>query len=389
MFKKARVAQARAKAQRDKNRHSLFRFRLNNNEKAKVIVLDAKITCAVNEHDLPLGKSQWGRKEVCVAEMKGRTCYICEGGHKPTFRAFLTVLDLRGYTNETTGKTIKQVRRRLPIGLRDLDEWKKLQASIIKKHGSMRGTLLLLSRGDDEKSAAIGRPSVMGDRLYKMVPEAKLIELYGNPAKRDKKTKEIIRPENEDLQVCDYKLAFRAPNEEETEALKIEFVGDEDARKSKRKRIAGSDEDLEDSDEDEDDGFDDEDEDEDEEDEDSDGDEFDDEDDEDSEEEDEEDDEDSDESDESDEEDEDDADDSDEDEEEDEEEEDEEEDEEDSDADSDEDEDEDDEEEEEDEEEEKPRRPAKKSAKKPVKKVTKKIVKKPLPKKSKRSAFDD
>ena len=226
IIKRARAEAIRQKEESDrrKNGANAFRFFVEKGKEAELIILDSRIEegWAMWEHNLKQD-GKWGRHVPCVKSFA--TCPICTNkaaDSRSTYITFLTVLDLTGYTTRE-GKHVPYSKRLLPISASQLEQFIRIQDAAIEESGTLRGTYLIMSRDNGDKSPRIGAPiphKIKGAPLFQTYDEDTLVAEFGSAAVKDKKTGAIIRALNEDITPYKYKNMFVEPD---LEALDVEF----------------------------------------------------------------------------------------------------------------------------------------------------------------------
>lgn len=195
-----------------------FRFYQGRGEETEIVILDESMDKAFwrHEHNLKIG-GKWGNHEPCIAE--DGPCPWCDEGNRPALVVMLTCLVLRPYKNKRTGKTSQYTKMLLPIKRQQFPEFDRIEEIAIRKHGTLRGTCLLMFRKDEENSFSTGMPVANddGEIINDWLNEKKLSKEFGHDAiKRDGK---VFKKADEDLEVFDYKKLFPKPD---TDAIREE-----------------------------------------------------------------------------------------------------------------------------------------------------------------------
>ena len=227
-------AAKRAAEEADKRRnttHAPWRFRLQPGEEAEIIILDESLdkVRAIWEHNLKID-GKFGNFESCCAEFA--PCPVCK--HYPDspryFVMFLTILDLRPYTNKKTGEVVPFTRRLLAVKSALISKFEQIERAAKKINGTFRGTYMVLKRGTGGKDANTGEPSLLENgSVFDGTTEEQLIADYGHPAIKDRDGKVII-PANGKLEPYDYVELFPRPDPDEV----AERLGLESAAGSRR-----------------------------------------------------------------------------------------------------------------------------------------------------------
>jgi hypothetical protein len=194
-----------------------FRFFQGRGEETEVLILDESMDDAFwrHEHNLKIG-GKWGNHEPCIAE--SGPCPFCEEGSKPALVVLLTVLVLKPYKNKKTGKTVQYSKMLLPLKRGQYADFDKLEEIAIRKHGTLRGTVVMLFRKDEDNSFSTGMPTPNddGNLISDWYSEEDLAAEYGHdPIVKDGKT---IKKADEDIEPFNYKKLFPEPNAEEIRA---------------------------------------------------------------------------------------------------------------------------------------------------------------------------
>lgn len=190
-----------------------FRFFQPRGEETEIVILDESMDKAFwrHEHNLQIG-GKWGNLEPCIAE--SGPCPFCEEGSKSTIVVLLTVLVLKEYKNKKTGKVSKYTKMLLPLKRGQYPEFDKVEEIAVRKHGTLRGTCILLFRKDEETSFSTGMPTANddGNLINDWIDEKGLSREFGHdPIVRDGKT---LKKADEDIEVFDYKKLFPKPDDD-------------------------------------------------------------------------------------------------------------------------------------------------------------------------------
>jgi hypothetical protein len=170
---------AAAKLRKEK---SVGRFMLKAEEEADIVFVDS-VPFFINEHNVKM--ETWGNYLTCTKEV--RACSVCNKGLKPTFTAYLTVIDRRTFVRKSDGQTVKDRKILYPAKGSTIARIEDLR----KKHGSLAGLMFHVKRYSKDD------PNCGTDFTF-----IKKVQLTGENAKPH-----------------DYKKVFYPPSEEELEAL--------------------------------------------------------------------------------------------------------------------------------------------------------------------------
>lgn len=117
----------------------VIRFRLNADEKGKIIYLDSA-PVYVYEHNIKIN-GRWGNYFTCVKEIAQQHCPLCDRDDKPVYTAYLSVIDTRQFTRKD-GSISKNRKVLYPAKGATI---KKIHG-LIKKHGDLRGKMFEVTR---------------------------------------------------------------------------------------------------------------------------------------------------------------------------------------------------------------------------------------------------
>ena len=195
-----------------------FRLRLNKGETRDIVILDASIDSCVGfrEHNLKDANGRWGNYEPCIADT--HNCPVCSKyGQEGYFVVMLTCLELTGYDRKDEhGNVIEHVphsRMLLPIKLTQMDKWRQLEGAAINASGTMRGMYLRMQRGMDDKSIAIGEPSILdGGVMFWQYGEQELLQYFGHGPVLGRDGHTVLKEANADIQPFPYRNIFLPPN---------------------------------------------------------------------------------------------------------------------------------------------------------------------------------
>ena len=218
-FSQADKANAEAKS-RGSNAASQRRFYLPQGAQSEILILDDKIIMGMFEHDIDIPGKKYKKYVPCIGSLPGMTCPICKAGNQHRYRMFLSVLDLSGYTSKK-GTEVKYSKKLLPISQGDKERWQSIQQDVIKLHGTMRGTYLLMKRPNEQRSARIGEPFAIEGRLWQWTGNEEL-KKYAHKARLGSDGK-LMAPANDDITPYDYNVIFPFPDEAFIASLESEY----------------------------------------------------------------------------------------------------------------------------------------------------------------------
>mgnify|MGYP005845330999 CR=1 FL=1 len=95
------------------------------------------------------------------------------------------------------------------------EEYERIFQIVEEKHGTLRGLVLLVQRGEGKQSPRIGKPTMLDDgQMYYMMSEDELAEEFGHDAIKGDDGK-VLRPADDDIHPYDYGKLFPEPNAED------------------------------------------------------------------------------------------------------------------------------------------------------------------------------
>lgn len=214
---KERLAAQQRAEQRKAAGYKPFRYRLSPGESGEAIVLDEEMSFFRYEHNL---KGPDGKYTIfcgCLSEVG--ICPACDvSGKEAYFVGFLTVIDLRGYTN-SKGEKVSWSRKLVPVKIAQQKKFNRL----MEKNGSLRGMVLTFTR-DGDKDSVIGNDIEFSGEYVSEEDLASYVRVV--------KTAEG-KQEKEDCSVpYDYFKVF--PEEEDTEEFIEKLLGTGPAPGSRR-----------------------------------------------------------------------------------------------------------------------------------------------------------
>jgi hypothetical protein len=176
------------------------RLWLKKGETSQVVILDEKLSFGRREHSVKQADGHFA-PEPCIADHE--PCPLCEMTDTPMIYdvILLSCLDLREYTNKE-GKVVKYTKKVIPIKKNDLPAY----IGLAQVHGSLRGLLLNVTRGEGEKSSAIGAPTYVAS-----LDENDLLDEFGHEARVSDKGV-IIVPENDSINPWNYDKFYKNPS---------------------------------------------------------------------------------------------------------------------------------------------------------------------------------
>jgi hypothetical protein len=188
----------------EKKKYVPSRFRCEKNETKRIVVLDEKFTFGMREHSF----QNWNENgrwttERCISEWD--ICPLCSKDNVNTYDIILvTVLDLTPWTTKE-GTTVEYTKRVLGLKKNDLAAFQGLMGV----HGSLRGLVLDMTRGNGEKESASGKPTYVST-----LSEEDMLSEFGHEARlSDKGT--VIVPANDSVNVWNYDKYFGVPSKSE------------------------------------------------------------------------------------------------------------------------------------------------------------------------------
>jgi hypothetical protein len=192
-----------------------FRFYQERDAECEIVILDNSMDDAFwrQEHNLQIG-GKWGNHEPCIAE--SGPCPHCEAGSKPALVVLLTALVIRPYKNKKTGKTTKYTKMLLPLKRKQYPAFDNIESIAMKKHGTLRGTCVLMYRDNDETSFSTGMPinNEDGNIINDWLDEKALVKEFGHDPVKGTDGK-VYKKADEDIVPFDYKKLFPKVDEEE------------------------------------------------------------------------------------------------------------------------------------------------------------------------------
>lgn len=211
------------------------RFELDKGESRDIIILDefksqndfdaiGKGLFNIFEHKLLITQGGQGRYvyETCINDSS--ICPLCDKYdaanrqmHDHYAVAFLTVLDLTGYTKKD-GTVVAPVKKLLPIKPSNLENIKEYLDMAIAEDGTTRGLKIRMKRGTDTTAAKIGEVVPMGKIAYQVLSEDELLKTYGHPEQVGQ-SGTVWKKANEDLLVFDYESIFKPKTTDELAKL--------------------------------------------------------------------------------------------------------------------------------------------------------------------------
>lgn len=187
------------------------RFWLKPGEKARIVFVDDDAFFC-HMHQLNIGGS-WNNYVTCTADWK--RCPVCEDGHRATYTAHYTILDLRKYEKKD-GTKVNYSKKLLPAKSSAIMRLHDLK----KKYGSLKGLCFEVTRYEND-------PNCGGSFDY-------IGKVNGYTTKFNK----------EDRTPYDYEKVLAPPTKEELIALGFSIFDDEDMEEA----VLGADDHLDDID---------------------------------------------------------------------------------------------------------------------------------------------
>lgn len=137
VFDKRRQIEAMAKIKRER---AVSRFFLKSGEEAIIVFVDSS-PFGIYEHNLRID-GKWGNYYTCCKEIM--PCPICQQfpDNKPTWTAYLTVIDTRAFIRQSDGVEIKNRKVLFPAKGTAIARLEKL----LEKHKSLAGLAFRISR---------------------------------------------------------------------------------------------------------------------------------------------------------------------------------------------------------------------------------------------------
>ncbi len=205
--------EARAQSKANGN-YMPFRFWQQRGDECEIVILDNSMEDAFwrQEHNLQIA-GKWGNYEPCIAE--SGPCPHCEAGNRSSLVVLLSVLVLRPYKNKKTGKVSNYTKMLLPLKRQQYAEFDRIEAIAMRKHGTLRGTCLLMYREDEENAFSTGMPvnNEDGNIINDWLDEKALQKEFGHDA--IKKDGKVLKKADEDIEPFDYRKLFPKPDDEE------------------------------------------------------------------------------------------------------------------------------------------------------------------------------
>lgn len=228
--------------QRKNQRNMPWRYWLPADEEGEIVILDESLEDVpfFYEHGIRDQDGKWGRQfEICVKEHEN--CPLCDAANdeksgvgRSTYVMFLSILDLRGFETKD-GDIVEQSRKLLAVKGSQINDFVKVLKNAEENNGTLRGTYLLMSRGD-QHSASTGTPTPLDNgMLYDYYTEDELEDEFWNEAFVDEESGKTLREEGSDLDVFEYDKLFQYPD---ADSLAKRYGG-------KKRRSAGSQSDIE------------------------------------------------------------------------------------------------------------------------------------------------
>lgn len=191
-----------------------FRFWQQRGDDCEIVILDNSMEDAFwrQEHNLQIG-GKWGNYERCIAE--SGPCPHCEAGNRSSLVVLLSVLVLRPYKNKKTGKVTNYTKMLLPLKRQQYAEFDRIEAIAMRKHGTLRGTCLIMKREDEENAFSTGMPvnNEDGNIINDWLDEKALQKEFGHDA--IKKDGKVLKKADEDIEAFDYRKLFPKTDDEE------------------------------------------------------------------------------------------------------------------------------------------------------------------------------
>jgi hypothetical protein len=182
------------------------------NNESGIIILDNRIEDipGFHEHNLKIG-GKWGNFEICPQEWAH--CPICEGGDRPYYACFFSVLVLRPWRSKDGKKDGLSTKMLLAVKSSQMGKMEEVLTAAVKRNGQLRGTFLYMKRDLGNKNAAsIGEPSILDNgSLFDFYTEDELNESFGHDAERSPQGK-VLKDENEDITPFNYDELFPKPD---------------------------------------------------------------------------------------------------------------------------------------------------------------------------------
>ena len=190
-----------------------------------VVILDSSIDeCPVfYEHALPDPNNDGKRTDfqLCIKEQEH--CPLCERHGDSHYVQMLSVIEVfKQPVTTRDGRTISHSKRLLPLKWSSQPWFRTMCRDTMK--GNMRGTYVILTRENNERSPSIGTPRhfdedvEMGDgSIVKRIvryDEDQIIQSFGHPEVRNQQG-QLVKQANSDCYPYDYEDLFPTPTAEE------------------------------------------------------------------------------------------------------------------------------------------------------------------------------
>jgi hypothetical protein len=171
---------------------------------ANIVILDHEPSFAAFEHQFPnpqtgkFGKGSFN--QLCLSQ-EGH-CPACDKDtHEPYFALFLSIIDMRGYTN-AHGVFIPHSKKLLVIKNKNQDYFYRQY----DRRGTLRGMQLLMVR-NDKRGAGHGIPEFVD-----LHPEELIIESFAHQRVMSQDGQRVVKEENADCYAYDYAQVFPRPD---------------------------------------------------------------------------------------------------------------------------------------------------------------------------------
>lgn len=208
--------ESRVQARADKV-HMPFRFWLEQGKECEVTILDESLEAgfARPEHNLKGADGKYGNIVPCIRNEA--ECPVCKSDRESTVVLYLSVLVHRPYTSKKTGEVKQYSKMFLCLKRGQYSDFARIEKTALKKHGTLRGVTLLLSRDNEKNSYGTGMPipGEEGNVILDYYPEADLVKEFGHKEIKNREGNKVIRPANDDITPYDYKALMPAPDVDE------------------------------------------------------------------------------------------------------------------------------------------------------------------------------
>lgn len=175
---------------------------LKKGDKKELVILDAQFTYAMREHNVKGADGYW-KQHRCIGDYDA--CPVCSlPDNRPYDLVLLTVLDLTSW--EKDGKTYEYTKRYMALKKGDYEKF-----DAIAKMQGLRGVVLEMERGHEEKESANGKPTFLNK-----LTEDELIEAFGAPEKVYPSG--FVLQANNAIVAFDYDNIFTVPTRDELAA---------------------------------------------------------------------------------------------------------------------------------------------------------------------------